>query len=403
MILPESLRLLFGRGWRSALLAVLLLCLTGCQECHYRDGYLNGRLVWWVVFKDDETGEVIDIHGPFDHGTPVILNPFERLRDADIGSPGAYDSNFNLSLGLNAPLKARLATGEDPLANMMFAFSREGKFYQYDPDNGGRTVRSVNLDENFRAVAVSPDNKFAYLTTFGPRNSQGVQVPGVKVVDLASFTATTIPLPAGALPEGIAVTPDAKTILVTAAGLDFRVPDVRLYFIDVAKRSVTKTLALPGFNIRNVAVTADGGLAVVNTGSYVQVVDLLTQTLSHQINAIADEMELDPRGVLYLAEVRGPIDVPNPPPLSLGIGAYDLATGLQIKHFRVDDVGGTPDLALTPTGSHVALAFLKRDPQTGVNTFPVLKIFDTKTGAEVGEFTRPSNNTNAAVKVIGLP
>jgi YVTN family beta-propeller protein len=116
-------------------------------------------------------------------------------------------------------------------------------------------------------VAVTPDGKYAFVTTQGP--------PTVTVVDTATNTvAATVALPAGSQPTGVAITPDGKHAYVANLASNVSVVDTT-----TNPPSVVATVALPaGSQPGGVAITPDGKHAYVTNeaSNTVWVIDTAT-------------------------------------------------------------------------------------------------------------------------------
>jgi YVTN family beta-propeller protein len=121
------------------------------------------------------------------------------------------------------------------------------------------------------AVAITPDGKTAFVTTVANSDpSTGSVTP----IDTATNTAGT-PIPVGTFPLGVAITPDGKTAyLATAEG------DGMLTPIDIATSTVGTPIPIFGGLPVAVAITPDGKTAYVANGdeNSVTPIDLATNT-----------------------------------------------------------------------------------------------------------------------------
>jgi YVTN family beta-propeller protein len=116
-------------------------------------------------------------------------------------------------------------------------------------------------------VAVTPDGKTAFVTNFGPVTSLPeaidalLEPPGspgtVSTIDVKTRTKDPTDIAVGALPAGVAVTPDGKTAFVTNLRSD------TVSTIDVKTRTKDPTDIPVGPYPADVAVTPDGKTAFV--------------------------------------------------------------------------------------------------------------------------------------------
>lgn len=147
---------------------------------------------------------------------------------------------------------AEVPTGDKPAG---VAFSGDARkavvshWYGYDlavldvTSDGLKVVGRVDVGPEPRGVALSPDGKTAYVAV-------GVANEVVRVDVEAK--AVTGRLTVGREPRGLAISPDGSTLLVSNG----RSQNVSV--IDTGKWSVTRTTAVDGDNLRQVAVSSDG-------------------------------------------------------------------------------------------------------------------------------------------------
>ena len=409
--------LLSHRGLWAAL-TIATLCCAGCglMDRDYHVLVSDKGKFWWVFYTKDAHGDIVNVRGPFDEkGKQVPTDPFPTLQHIVPPDHPAYDKGADVlpadpyaSFQLDTPLP----TGTFALTDIspystLFAISEGGAFLQLNMDFG-LAVRNLSLGEDLRYIAIGPENRFAYIVSYG-----GLIAPtptySVKVVDVTSFAlAATIPLPDGTLPLRLAITPNGKFIYVTGAllsGSDFK---PRVLVIDTVTRSAIKTIVLPGEWIREsvVKISPDGVQAFVGVSNGVAVINTGEQELSHLIDTGSSPsyLEIDPRGTkLYVAPNFGPsVTNPKPPPQVTrlnGIGVYDISTATQISHFPIDDFHpALMAMALSDDGNFLAVSHLITDPVTLRNGAPILKIIDVNTGQAID--TEPGSD--AIVKGLQL-
>jgi YVTN family beta-propeller protein len=177
------------------------------------------------------------------------------------------------------------------------------------------------------AVRVTPDGQSAWVANADSST--------ISIISLASKTVVaTIPLPQfngdPAEPNGVVFTPDGSTAYVTNHDAN---PGSVIYVIDVASRSITKTIPTDAFPA-SAAVTPDGStLWVPNRGdSTITVVDTLTNTVTGRLSADY------PTGIAF-----------NP----TGTRAYvaEAELGAENGYLKVFDVSSTATLARIMVGN----------------------------------------------------
>ncbi len=126
-------------------------------------------------------------------------------------------------------------------------------------NDANQKAAEVKVGIEPQSVAISPDDKFAYITNQGSKS--------VSVVDLSSKSEVT-QIPVGAEPYGIALTPDGtRAYVANSASRSVSV-------IDTAGRKVAATIRVPIVEPRGVAITANNN----GTGSqFVYVTQFLSQ------------------------------------------------------------------------------------------------------------------------------
>jgi YVTN family beta-propeller protein len=190
-----------------------------------------------------------------------------------------------------------------------------------------------------------------------PAATSAAGVPFCVVSNLGSNTASVIDasatppnvsatVPVGGTPQGVAISPDGKTALVTNAG------DGTVSFISTSTNSIVATAAV-GANPNHVAVTPNGALAyVTNVASHsVSVIDLATRTV---------------RATVQLPVASSPAGVAISPDSSSAyitdfqtnaVFKVDTATDQVVATLGVDLVGSAPEgVAVDSTGTKLYVA-----------------------------------------------
>ncbi|HEY7948430.1 MAG TPA: YncE family protein [Acidimicrobiales bacterium] len=124
------------------------------------------------------------------------------------------------------------------------------------------------------AVAITPDGRTAYVTTY---ESSSPYAAAVVPIDVASGTVDSpISVPIGI--AGIAITPDGRTAYVTTGAPGEIIP------IDLADESIGSPISVPGIR-PGIAITPDGLTALTTVGPNTVVpVDLATRTVGTPIS-----------------------------------------------------------------------------------------------------------------------
>ncbi len=188
-------------------------------------------------------------------------------------------------------------------------------------------LQRVSVGSGPVAVAVTSDGQSAWVAN-GDSST-------ISIISLASMTVVaTIPLPQfngdPAEPNGVVFTPDGATAYVTNHDAN---PGSVIYVIDVASRSVVKTIPTDGYPAA-AAVTPDGStLWVTNRAdSTITIVDTLTNTVVTHIGADY------PTGIAF-----------NPTGTRAFVAEAEL--GDTIGSLRVFDVSSTATIARIPVGN----------------------------------------------------
>jgi YVTN family beta-propeller protein len=167
------------------------------------------------------------------------------------------------------------------------------------------------------AVAFSPDGTKAYVASSG-FNVGATFGAGITVIDTATgiATAAIASAPGGLIgPDGVALSPDGKTLYVANSGSQFS--GNTLSVIDTSTDTITATVTV-GRGPQGIAVSPDGTTAYVAnaTDGTVSVVDTATRTAINAINVgrSAGSVVVSPDGkTLYTT--------------CLGVSAIDTASG----------------------------------------------------------------------------
>jgi YVTN family beta-propeller protein len=191
------------------------------------------------------------------------------------------------------------------------------------------------------SVRVTPDGQFAW--------AANVDSASISIVSIASKTVVgTIALPQfngyPAEPNGVVFTPDGATAYVTNHDAN---PGSVIYAIDVASRSVLKTIPTDGYPA-SAAITPDGStLWVANRAdSTITIIDTLTNTVVTKVSAdVPTGIAFNPTGTrAYVAEAE----------LGNTIGylrVFDVSSLATIARIQV---GGLPHVVkVTPSGHYV--------------------------------------------------
>jgi DNA-binding beta-propeller fold protein YncE len=130
----------------------------------------------------------------------------------------------------------------------------------------GAVMNTVNVTTNPLEIAVTPDGKWAIVTSF---------YNAVSFIDTDNDTvANVIQTDANTFPFGIAISPDGSYALIT----NFNNQEDALVVVDVASQSITGTITLHTAYPQSVIINPDGTLAWVTFpfSNLVEVVDIMT-------------------------------------------------------------------------------------------------------------------------------
>ena len=186
---------------------------------------------------------------------------------------------FLSSLGV-----APLVTSGSPVTFTTNAYILDTQYlFQLDPSTGV-VLRSLDLisgqsGEPSSGFAITSDGKFAIVSNEGQNNN-----PYVLMVDLGSFTvAATIQIPEKATAWGVAVTPDNKFAYVVTQSLSTGQNSV--YVLDLTARKISTTVPLPKYsNLDTIAMTPDGTAVYLGSdlgGDFqIPVIDTVSNTVT---------------------------------------------------------------------------------------------------------------------------
>jgi hypothetical protein len=185
--------------------------------------------------------------------------------------------------------RAAASTTSTP-GTVVYILDKFGSLLQFNPSSG--VVATLNFSqavsqEIAQRFAVTPDRKFAFITANSAQT--GMSTGYVLVADLTSFSiVSTIPLAAGTVAGGIAITPDGSLAYVLTTAYSGG-PSV-VYVIDVATRAINLTIpVLADSNLSQIAITPDGTEAYlvegIDGGNFsIQVLDLQSNTLEPPVS-----------------------------------------------------------------------------------------------------------------------
>jgi DNA-binding beta-propeller fold protein YncE len=384
-MLKNKLRLPLTRSIPA--LALLLLALTGCEvtpEYAYLFSDIQADLSittqegQWVFNKRTQKWLQINHKGLSDI-TPVDQSTLVPSRGS-----GA-------SAQISRAARAATSTPSGS-STVVYILDKFANLLQFDPSSG-TVVATLNFSQAVtqgiaQRFAVTPDRRFAFITVNSAQT--GMSTGYVLVADLTSFSIiSTIPLPAGTVAGGIAITPDGSNAYVVSQPYSGSGPSV-VFVINVATRTIATTIPFTGYsNLGQIAITPDGTEAyLVNSidadGFSFPVLDLQSNTVQPPVSIIFGSgknlissyspsyIALHPDGTrLYLAPVSGgPVlivstitkTVSNVIPLAAGAGPI---------------FGAQP--TFTPDGIHLALT-------SGTN---LVVFINTLTDTEESSITLP--------------
>lgn len=144
------------------------------------------------------------------------------------------------------------------------------------------TIKTIiHVFERPLQVAITPDGSTALVTSFGPfpDDTGGA----LNFVDLASNKVTsTMMMPFGVTPNGLAISPDGTTAYVG----NFTNPGQSILVINIATKTITATIQNVVAYPSGMTLSPDGSQLWVGSplGVETDVIDTLSQTLAYRLN-----------------------------------------------------------------------------------------------------------------------
>ncbi len=236
---------------------------------------------------------------------------------------GISDGGPSPLLRFLKPGAAPKVTSGSPVTFTTNAYILDTQFlYQLDPSTGV-VLRSLDLitgqpGEPSSGFALTSDGQFAIVSNEGQNNH-----PYVLIVDLGGFTvAATIQIPDNASAYGVAVTPDNKFAYLVTQSLATSQNSV--YVLDLNARQNAANIPLPKYsNLDTIAITPDGTAVYLGSdlgGDFqIPLIDTATNTVTMDVSLLyysastgtllpgdATYMAMHPDGTrLYLAPING--------------------------------------------------------------------------------------------------
>lgn len=193
-------------------------------------------------------------------------------------------------------------------STVVYILDEFGSLLQFDPSSS-TVVATLNFSQVISQgiatrFAVTLDRHFAFITVNSAQTAMSTGY--VLVADLTSFSiVSTIPLPAGTVVGGIAITPDGSLAYVVTQPYSGSGPS-NVYVIDTAKRTITMTIPVAGYsNLGQIAITPDGTEAYLvdsldTSGFSIPVLDLQSNTVEPPISISGRNLQ-DIIGPSYIA------------------------------------------------------------------------------------------------------
>lgn len=155
-------------------------------------------------------------------------------------------------------------------------------------------------------VAVTPDGSTAVVTSFGDLNGDG---GALTFINLANNQITsTMMLPFGVTPNGLAISPDSTTAYVG----NFTNPGQSILVINIPTQTITATIQNVVAYPSGMTVSPDGSELWVGSplGTETDVIDTLSQTLAYRLN-IQESVDIAFNSTGTLAYVTSDINNPG--------------------------------------------------------------------------------------------
>jgi len=310
------------------------LVLMGCDIDNWKCNTPAELLVQEVLYgaKADQSGPTnlytYDFTYPGEPGEPPDeVEPLPSVfvpTDTTLTFPPGTFPGGQRTIVSDAVRAAASATSAS--SSVAYILDKFANLLQFNPSSGtfGATLNfSQQVSQGIaQRFAVTPDRRFAFITVNSVQT--GMTTGNVLVADLNSFSIiSTIPLPAGTVAGGIAITPDGSLAYVVTQPYSGSGPSV-VFVINVATRTIATTIPFAGYsNLGQIAITPDGTEAyLVNSidadGFSFPVLDLQTNTVQPPVSILFGSgknlissyspsyIALHPDGTrLYLAPVSG--------------------------------------------------------------------------------------------------
>lgn len=241
-----------------------------------------------VTIIDIATNTVSGVIGGFDGPSGIVINDQTNIAYVNnYGGPGGVGSGNGTTVSV-LDLTTNTITGvlTVGLAPADLALSRDNRFVYVinyvDGNPGTGTMSVINTSDNSVllnvttglsgpfAIAITPNDKYAYITDFGSNNFDPIGTT-VSVVDLATYQiATTVET--GIQPSGVDVTPNGRLAYVTNyntlyAGSNFTkltAGDGTVNIIDTITNKVIAPIILIGRSPHGIYIAPDGKFAYVS-------------------------------------------------------------------------------------------------------------------------------------------
>jgi hypothetical protein len=285
------------------------LALTGCWEFYRPDYRLNSGVTkhngrYYVVafdktygrslFEwDPDTDRWIPIAKLTDSITPTPIDQYTSQMPVSWSSNPTENDDFG-----NDPrnrksggVTSRAASGYDIVVDILDEY---GALYKYD-SVADAYVAKLDLTQSGvptfpQRLAVTPDGNLGFITANATQTATSPGTAYVLAVNLASFSIdSTITLPAGAVVQGVAITPDGSLAYVVTQPYSGSGPS-NVYVIDVATRTIKLTIPVNSdSHLGQIAIAPDGTKAYLvdslDTSSFlIPVIDLQSNTLDTPIS-----------------------------------------------------------------------------------------------------------------------
>jgi hypothetical protein len=271
----------------------ILLLFGGCDTEDYERHYDPSTLLMmeWAKYFGLAGTEILGLtlmeNGqPVSYSTQQVPQSMQSLATATSSTrSGGSASNDRPSFSFSA-LGWRLKAAQVTSAPSTKAYVLDVvNLFQMDPTTGQVTgalnLTAPPLTGSPVRFALTSDGKSAVITNTSQTGFQ-TNPPYVLIVDLSSLTITAnISIPVSALAYGVAITPDNKFAYVVTQSPDTSQNTV--YVIDLNAQTVATSIPLPNYTgLTNIVMTPDGTEAYLNSccgaDLKIPVIDILTNT-----------------------------------------------------------------------------------------------------------------------------